>query len=337
MLFAHLSTFLVFIATVLFVLRIKNQNPAERLLSLFSVIYLISTSCFLAYQYYDFNFKQILDLMGVISELFTLTIPVLYLFFTGNLRLRKSFNNNFVTGILLLIVAALTTIHFVISDQSGFLFYASNKNSTINLLFQIIIDAVLFLSFVYLYLTYRKENQELFDGQFKKSFGLLFTIYYIMDISILIVFAYYSHLTNFSQAIFELGNIMNVIVALLLIHISIHIGWLAEWSLVKFNSLQKNSSSVHKISISKQIQIEDLKKLDLVDYKSVKVHFSKEFESLFNEIDALVDYSKTEKLYYFLDKMDFSHKELSDILNVSVRTVETNFYRLRKKIQKQPF
>jgi predicted nucleotidyltransferase len=158
-----------------------------------------------------------------------------------------------------------------------------------------------------------------------------------MDISILIVFAYYSHLTNFSQAIFELGNIMNVIVALLLIHISIHIGWLAEWSLVKFNSLQKNSSSVHKISISKQIQIEDLKKLDLVDYKSVKVHFSKEFESLFNEIDALVDYSKTEKLYYFLDKMDFSHKELSDILNVSVRTVETNFYRLRKKIQKQPF
>lgn len=337
MLFAHLRTFLVFIATVLFVLRIRNQNPAERLLSFFAVIYLISTSSFLAYQYYGLDFKQLLDLMGVISELFTLTIPVLYLYFTGNLRQLKRFSHNFVTGILLVIVAALTTIHFVISDHSGFLFYATNKNASFNLLFQIIIDTVLFLSFVYLYLTYRKENQELFDGQFKKSFGLLFTIYYVMDISILIVFTYYSHLTNFSEAIFELGNIMNVMVALLLIHISIHIGWLAEWNMVKFKSLKNNSSLVSSTNTSSQILIEDLRKLDLVDYKSVKVHFSKEFESLFNEIDALEDYSKTEKLYYFLDKMDFSHKELSDILNVSVRTVETNFYRLRKKIQKQPF
>ena len=342
MFFAHLSTFFVLIAFLLFWIRFKNLRPSEILLGIFSGIYLITTSAFLAYQYYNFKAVQLLDLLGVISELFTLFIPIFYIYF-----LNKSDSIFRIIIKLLFFVSAITILHFLLSDHSGFLFYGTNKNAKWNLIFQIGIDFILFFVFTYAFVNYRKDNQELFDGDFKWTIGIIFIGYYVQDIVTLIVITFLTNYKDLNDSIFVFGNIMNVTVSYLLIHLAIYTNWLSIWHIIKNPNNKSNKENVKSLLLNKnatfssvnittQILIEDLRKLDLVDYKSVKVHFSQEFESLFNEIDALEDYSKTEKLYYFLDKMDFSHKELSDILNVSVRTVETNFYRLRKKIQKQP-
>ena len=51
-------------------------------------------------------------------------------------------------------------------------------------------------------------------------------------------------------------------------------------------------------------------------------------------LDKLEILTKTEKMYVFLSQFDYNQKELAHELVVSLRTVETNFYRVRQKLKK---
>lgn len=331
MFFAHLSTFFVAIAFALFWIRFKNLRSSEILLGIFSGIYLITTSAFLAYQYYSFKAIQLLDLLGVISELFTLIIPIFYIYY-----LNKSEKIFRIIVKLFLIVTLITAVHFLLSDHSGYLFYGTNSKASVNMIFQILIDVVLFLAFVVAFVNYRKDNQELFDGEFKWTVGIIFIGYYIQDIITLVVITFFTDHKNLNESVFIYGNIMNFLVSYLLIHLAIFTNWLSLWHVIK-NPNKKLQKTIHTIQIEKVISISELKAIKPIDYQRVKNNFEKEFPELFQFIETIEDLSKTERLYFFLDKMELSNKELSDVLNVSVRTVETNFYRLRKKIQKQSF
>ena len=47
--------------------------------------------------------------------------------------------------------------------------------------------------------------------------------------------------------------------------------------------------------------------------------------------------SKTEKLYAAFQPFELSHKDIASLLNVSLRTVGTNFYRLRLKLKENGY
>ena len=75
--------------------------------------------------------------------------------------------------------------------------------------------------------------------------------------------------------------------------------------------------------------------LKTINWNEVSSVLNTKFPLIINHISENEELTKTEKLYAFLDYFDFSNKELSEILFVSVRTVETNFYRMRLKYKKQ--
>lgn len=326
MLFAHLNTFLVFIAFLLFWIRANYLRPSELLLGIFSGIYLLTTSTFLAYQYYNFKAIQFLDLLGVISELFTLLIPIFYIYYLG-----KNVKVNSVLMRLFFLVAVLTGIHFYLSDKSGFLFYGINAFAESNIKFQIVIDLILFVVFSALYINYNRDNSELFDGEFKWTVGILFISYYIQDIVTLVVLAFFTNLKNINESIFIFGNIMNLLVSYLLIHLAIHTNWLSLWHIIKNESNEQTKSNYLTNKNPLLISTSELSEIRPLEYHALKSNYYSRFPDLFENIDSQLDLSKNEKLYMALSKFDFSHKELANILNVSVRTVETNFYRLRKK------
>ena len=101
---------------------------------------------------------------------------------------------------------------------------------------------------------------------------------------------------------------------------------------------------MHKLYLlpSNNLNFKSSKELDLSishlfynnkNIETLKNNYYSTYSQLFDKIEK-INLSKTEKMYAFFDCFDFSHKELSDLLNVSLRTIETNFYRMRKKMTK---
>lgn len=336
MLFAHLTVFLAFIAFLLFALRIKQQITAEKILTLFSLIYLLNTTMFLSYQYYGFDEKLLLDLSGVITELLTLTMPVAYLLLLG--WPVKKWTKSVTLLTFLLFVVGGTLTHFYIADNSGYLFYHENRHAKQNVELQIIVDLIILIFFLFLFTRVLKQkNQELFDGDFKRSIGFVFVGYYLQDLIVLGVMAYFTSDEMLNEMIFYFGNILNFFIILMLVYLSIQTNWLKEWHMIK-KSVGKSKIDVPQFKITTPalpILKSQLAELNVVDFQNIKAKFKSEYTVLFENIDALTQLSKTEKMYLFFLHFEIPHKDLADVLHVSNRTIETNFYRVRKKIQKQ--
>ncbi len=337
MLFAHLTVFLSSIAFLLFAVRYKQQIMAEKMLTLFSLIYLLNTTMFLSYQYYGFDAKLLLDLSGVITELLTLTMPVAYLLLLG--WQNKKWTNSVTLFTFLVFVAGGTLLHFYIADDSGYLFYHENTKAKYNVEFQIIIDLIIFILFLLLFTRVLKQkNQELFDGDFKTSIGIVFIGYYLQDLIVLGVMAYFTSDEMLNEMIFYFGNILNFLIVLMLVYLSIQTNWLKEWHIIK-KSIGKSKIGIPQFEIitpSKPLVKSQLEKLQLIDYQNLKTEFIVHYQNIFERIDQFENLSKTEKMYLFFLHFEIPHKDLADVLHVSNRTIETNFYRVRKKIQKQP-
>lgn len=337
MLFAHLTVFLAFIAFLLFSVRFKQQIMAEKMLTLFSLIYLLNTTMFLSYQYYGFDAKLLLDLSGVITELLTLTLPVAYLLLLG--WQNKKWTHSVTLFTFLVFVAGSTLLHFYLADDSSYLFYHENTNAKNNVQFQIIIDLIIFTLFLLLFTQVLKQkNQELFDGDFKRSIGIVFIGYYLQDLIVLGVMAYFTSDVMLNEMIFYFGNILNFLIVLMLVYLSIQTNWLKEWHLIK-KSIGKSKIGIPQFEIntpSQPLLKSQLAELDIVDFHHIKAKFQTAYPALFENIETLNQLSKTEKLYLFFLHFDIPHKDLADVLHVSNRTIETNYYRVRKKIQKQP-
>ncbi len=72
---------------------------------------------------------------------------------------------------------------------------------------------------------------------------------------------------------------------------------------------------------------------DIKSWTDFKKNMLDKHPEMIQKIESLEFLSKTEKLYAGLLPFDISHKEIADLLCVSLRTVETNFYRLRTKLK----
>jgi hypothetical protein len=337
MLFAHLTVFLASIAFLLFAMRYKQQIMAEKMLTLFSLIYLLNTTMFLSYQYYGFDEKLLLDLSGVITELLTLTMPVAYLLLLG--WQGKKWTKSLTLLTFLLFVVGGTIAHFYIADNSGYLFYHENRHAKQNVELQIIVDLIILIFFLFLFTRVLKQkNQELFDGDFKTSIGIVFIGYYLQDLIVLGVMAYFTSDKMLNEMIFYFGNTLNFLIVLMLVYLSIQTNWLKEWHMIK-KSIGKSRIDVPQFEITTPplpILKSQLAELDVVDFQNIKAKFQSDYTVLFENINALNQLSKTEKMYLFFLHFEIPHKDLADVLHVSIRTIETNFYRVRKKIQKQP-
>ena len=77
---------------------------------------------------------------------------------------------------------------------------------------------------------------------------------------------------------------------------------------------------------------------DEMDYFSVNWNFMKDkfqlkYRSIIRTIDEYFFLTEHEKKYAFIDYLKLDPDELAESMNVSKRTIETNFYRVRKKLK----
>lgn len=326
MFISHLNCFIFFISFLLFVLRFKKHSFSENLLFLFSFLAFISSSLWLYINYYNPKINLFVDYFGIIIENLLLPLSLFYIYF-----LDKTPKKHIKYGVIFVLIAfSLLSfyVHLFLSDRRDYIFFPTNTNATNNLIFQIIIDAVLFVLFILFF--YKKKSfkdGELFDGSFKKYSFLAFCFYFLQDILILTLL--YLTLKNIiiSDVIIDLTLVFNLITSLFLVMIAIYTNWLKEYNSIRTESKKPPVKEAFTISIN------DLRKVKLTDWNSIKDNFKTTYPELINSIESNKDLSKTEKLYAFLDHFQFSNKDLSEILCVSIRTIETNFYRMRRKIK----
>lgn len=269
--------------------------------------------------YFLYNDKVLLtgsdDTLGLFLANLSLFLPLGFIYISKR-RLRMK---RILALITVLLISSFGTviIHAIISSPCRFCaFSPENQKVLLNLGFQFIIDAVLLLGFAFLLFdkTYRfAKNQPVL-----KAIGTVFSLFYINDILILL-----SRMTadlNF----YSMEIAMRVEIVLYLVF-SIGIVYLSF--LIK--------SRGNEVSIAKPSRyMIDFALIDS-DWSILKQNIKdSELSSLAEHVDSVEGLTKNERLYMFLCHFDdISNKALSDILCVSVRTVETNKYRLRKKLE----
>jgi hypothetical protein len=327
MFLSHLNFFISLIVFFLFIIRKKHHSTSETLFVLFSFLFTISSFLWLIINYYNFNITWLIDSYGVFCENILLTIPILALFNINNKK------NNILKTIFFLITGSLVLyfLHWIVAHHEKLIFHPTNPYMASNILFQIVIDLFLFLVFLSL-LKFKRRNSkfELFDGNFKKYFIFSFGIFYIQDIFILFLLYLSSKNNLVSDTLFDITTILNSIIAIHLIFLALYTNWLREYNYIRL--ALKNSE--HQVLQNNEIHvsIEELKEFELLNWNEIALNFKNKYPLFIHSIEQNTLLSKTEKLYAFLDNFNFSHKELADLLNVSIRTVETNFYRTRRKL-----
>lgn len=331
MFLSHLNCFIGGIAVLLFFLRYKSHSFSENILFIFTGISFVSSSLWLYVNYYDHDINSFVDFFGIFIENFLLSTCVFYIYSLG--KKHKKFEQ--ITYFILLSFSLLLYfIHYKFASGNSFIFHPSNKNVINNIYFQIVIDCILFITFLYLFFTKKmNDDSELFDGNFKKYILLAFSFYFIQDIFILSFFIVTIKGLVLPQVLMNVTLFLNTLTTLFLVMVAIYTNWLKEYN--KLRNIDLIEEDQNNTIIPYSLSIEDLKLLKKIDWNEIYHHFKSTHSELLIKIETTDKLSQTEKLYYFLDFFNFSNKEISDLLFVSIRTVETNFYRLRKKIKKK--
>jgi len=225
------------------------------------------------------------------------------------------------------------------NDPNNVVFYTTNKHLTLNLLVQLFL--ILFSIGAFLVAFIKKPritNDELFDGKFKRVFFWLFIAFFGRNLLYLVVLNNSTLLSRMHHLVqstaFEVGNILNLVIPLLLLLVSIYVNWFHLLLKLKQSNvpIESVSRSYNKSSIA-MIDLAELPKT--ISWNELLVKYQATHPVCMNYIEELSFLSKTEKTYAFLAIFDFNQKELSDKLSVSIRTIETNMYRLRSKLKKE--
>lgn len=325
MFLSHLNCFISGIALLLFFLRFKRHSFSENLLFLFAILSFLSSGLWLYVNYYNDIINQLVDYFGIIIENFLLTISLLYIYFLG--RKKHQFKQTLAIISILLFAVLLFIIHYTISDSNTLILHPSNKNANINIMFQIGIDCILFTLFIY-FIKFKKFNKEneLFDGNFKKYVTLAFSFYFIQDIFILCLFLIALNGIVLPQILMNITLLLNTVTSLFIVMAALYTNWLKE-----FNQIRSNQQKINQTE--KLLSLNDLKLLKKMDWNEIQYQFKDSHYEIIYKIETNTNLSPTEKIYAFLDHFNFSNRDLSEILFVSIRTVETNFYRMRRKIK----
>lgn len=328
MFLSHLNFFISCLVFLLFVSRRKHQTNTETLFVLFSLLFCISSLLWLVVNYYDFPVSWVIDSYGIYCENILLLIPVAALY-----NIKKSKTNKYKTLALLFITSFVMLIgHWLIGHKEVLLFYKSNPYIAQNIIFQVFLDFIFLLSFIFLiqYNT-KKQELELFDGNFKKYFVFSFGIFYLQDIFILVLLYLSANHIIVHKTLFEVNIVLNTFIAFHLVFLAIYTNWLKEFNYLRIAIKTPKNKVLQNKEI--HLSIEELRELQPLSWNEVASKYDATYPLIVKSIEQNTLLSKTEKLYAFLDNFDFSNKELSDVLHVSIRTVETNFYRKRTKIK----
>jgi hypothetical protein len=73
--------------------------------------------------------------------------------------------------------------------------------------------------------------------------------------------------------------------------------------------------------------------IEIRNWKNFKKAISVDYQYLIDEIEALEFLTNNEKMYTAFIPFELPQKDIAEFLCVSLRTVETNFYRLRAKLK----
>jgi len=334
MLISHLSFFISLIALLAYVPKMRSHLLYERLLMAFTLLYSVTGGVWLYTEYYGKLPEHWVDNYGLFSENILLLIPVLAI---QLLRERRSTRQQVIQiSALLGMAGALYFIHRVIAGSpSELIFFPTNQRVLYNILFQLTIDGVLF--FLFMRTTHLKQEAgtDLFDGNFKWIFRSVFASYYIQDMIILIGLLMALRGMVLVQYVYYLTLGLNLIVSLLLVFLAVYVNWLKLFN--QFRS-QNGSPTEQNIPITSiRIDLEPIRNKSNIDWNLIALTYGTAMPSLISEIEQLSFLTKTEKMYAFLQLQDFSYKELSSLLSVSERTVETNLYRLRLKLKQNAY
>lgn len=329
MFLSHLNFFIAFIAVLLFLLRIKQKSFSEIILVLFSLFFFISSALWLLVYYYEAHYYVLIDYIGIINENILSVLAVFYIIFLGK-TVTKS-NKLLIIIFVITFSIVLLLVHLSISSGSNLILYPLNKNIHYNILLIIIIDLILFALFLFIF--FHKKlglNAELFDGSFKTSILFAFSFYFLQDIFVLLLMYLASIKVVVSGIIFDFALYFNFTTALFLVISAIYTNWMKEFNTVRLVKSLDRPAEINPVLIN----LEELRPIKNLDWCIIKsIYFSKH-KKLITSIEDKHYLTKTEKMYVFFDNFQLSNKILADVLCVSVRTIETNFYRSRKKIEK---
>lgn len=329
----HLNLFISFIVVVLFVTKRKHHTITETLFLVFSLFYFTSSLLWLLTNNYGLASKWQIDSYATICENILLIIPFVTLFYL-NKKKKKTQRRKVILSIVASSIV-LYLVHWLIAQKSLFIFYYSNPYIDKNILFQIIIDTILLIFFIYLVKKDKTKTDmlEVFDGNFKKYYTIAFGLYFLQDIFILILLLLSTYNYILSDTLFSINTFLNTLIGVNLIFLAIYTNWLNEYNYIRLSLITNRKEAL--INLNTYLSKEELMELKTINWNEVSSVLNTKFPLIINHISENEELTKTEKLYAFLDYFDFSNKELSEILFVSVRTVETNFYRMRLKYKKQ--
>lgn len=334
MFITHLTFFLSSIGLLLFVIRSYSQTASEKFLAFFSFLFFVMNGFELFLNYYTkellpiyYSINSFAFILGNIALLTPVVIVYLFRKKTNNATLLFSFISTLLIGTL------YSFLHFFITtdSQNHLVFFPDNTNFIYNLEIQIAYVLILLITFLY---NLRKNNInttiELFDGTYKKVFSLLFIAYYLQDITTHILWGLvYLKLELFSD-ITLIYLVLNFIMALLIMTLAIYTNWLSL-----FNNLKSKWSQEETEVVKNAVYVLDLKEagIQINNWRDLKEFMSNDYPKLIEEIEQLDFLSKNEKMYATLLPFELKQKEIADLLSISLRTVETNFYRLRTKLK----
>ena len=227
----------------------------------------------------------------------------------------------FLSLIILVLTSGFATVimHWLISSPCLFCaFSPENERLQFNLLFQLLLDVSILIGFIFLF--YDHSFKEARNRKSLHSISLTFAIFYINDIIVLAS----RYLAKYNYYTMQTAMWVEVI-----IYFIFSMGVLYLGILVKRRG--------NEVSIAKPKKYHLDPKLLSADWITLKDNCKdSDLYSLIETIEPLDQLSKTEKLYLFISQFDdLSTKMISEILCVSPRTVETNKYRLKKKLQQE--
>lgn len=303
----------------------------EWLLSLFAFLNFSVSGLWLAYLYYACDTPLLVDNFGVISALLALIIPINILI---EIQQKNKQRRLFWRIFSVIVFILLSSGHYLLSSSPEFyLFHPKNSNFKLNIGYQLSIDFILLFILLVLYSKKNKSN-ELFDGTFKKFFGIVFISYFGQDILILLMMYFSEFEITYHDILRQVSLVLTLLLSIFLGLMGIATNYLQLWHALIAHQHTELIIVKAPISTHLVLDLNDVKKSQPVEWNKLKLTLNNQFGELITEIDQNNDLTKTEKLYAFLSHFNLSHKEIADLLSVSIRTVETNFYRLRLKENK---
>jgi len=334
MFITHLTFFLSAIGFLLFVVKSYYQTGSERFLAFFSFLFFVLNGLELFLNYYTEGMLDVyysINSFAIILGNIALLTPVVIVCL---LRRKESSKKIILYFIATLVVGFFYSfLHFLITSDSKhhIVFYPKNINFSYNFVLQLAYDVILLFAFLY---NLKKNNSdssgELFDGTYKKVFSLLFVVYYIQDIMThVLLYLAYLKLELYSN-VNLIYLVFNLLMSLLIVTLAVYTNWLYLFNTLKSKLRKENAGLVKNAAF-----VLDLKAtgVEIKNWRDLKQFMSMDYPNLIEEIEQLDFLSKNEKMYATLLPFELKHQELADLLSVSLRTVETNFYRLRTKLK----